>query len=265
MSFNPYNSFLDIPKVRNSIVAFLDILGFQEMMNNDHEGIILPKIYKTLRFAESIVTPGNIDQIEAWSIKLFKDSIVYGQPIESDGELELTNAFFRLAVYQLQMVMVGFFIRGGLGIGPHYMDDEIVYGPTLIEIYTLECQQAVEPRIILSKSAWELVQNYLASNKKPAQSLQNFFVLQDTDNTYFLNYLAASVVNYGDNNIAPKLISIHKKQVTEKLKQFKNNPKVWSKYFWVANYHNNFCGLYPTLNTYKIDEKFLRLEPHEII
>lgn len=50
---------------------------------------------------------------------------------------------------------------------------------------------------------------------------------------------------------------------------YESNPKIWNKYFWVANYHNYFCDnakdIPYSLNSYKIPQSFLIAKPSQII
>lgn len=43
----------------------------------------------------------------------------------------------KIAAYQCTLLEHGFFVRGGIAIGEHYMDRDIVFGSALIEAHSL--------------------------------------------------------------------------------------------------------------------------------
>jgi hypothetical protein len=59
----------------------------------------------------------------------------------------------------------------------------------------------------------------------------------------------------------------HKLAVEAKLTEFKDNPPIFSKYVWVASYHNFFCDLYREYfsDEYKIDPDLFRAKPKSIV
>src|ERR1017187_7944548 len=86
---------------------------------------------------------------------------------------------------------------------------------------------------------------------------------------FFVNYLSAIYeprlmpterrVMYPNEE---KLLA-HRSQVERYLKDTRATPKIWSKYFWVANYHNSFCDQLGMKHC-RIDESFLRQLPQHL-
>lgn len=98
-------------------------------------------------------------------IKVFTDNIVIGYPLRSvesfeGGYFELQAILEVLAEYQVGLAQEGFFIRGGIAYGNHYMDEDIVFGDALLEAVELN-KRGEPPRLTLAKSAWKMVQKYL--------------------------------------------------------------------------------------------------------
>jgi len=174
-----------------------------------------------------------------WRVKAFTDNIVLCFPMLS-GEDEagtLPIAIDRLGSFQLYMTIDGFFIRGGVAVADAYLDEEIVFGPGLLEAYATESQRARDPRIVLADSCLQ----YIA--ELPSGSL-----LKDADGQLFVNYLD-KIIWYDvydeqeGRTPAPGVdfLTQHKRLVEAKLHEYAAKPAVWSKYHWVARYHNFFC------------------------
>ena len=56
-----------------------------------------------------------------------------------------------------------------------------------------------------------------------------------------LNYLEGATEFEEEIAISVKELETHKNQVEHRLKEYRTVPSVFSKYAWVANYHNYFC------------------------
>jgi hypothetical protein len=254
---NPYVQQGKPPTTRKSVVAFLDVLGFTQSMRLAYAGGDAAQLLTSFRSAlddayerfqgkewERIIGPEKAaTETDAWHVKAFTDNIVIGYPVhprEPDAEAELGSLLLAIRDYQLEMTVRGFFLRGGVSIGELYMDDEIVFGDALIEAYETEQTAARDPRIVVSKSAQAHVRQHFGFYGHPADSPHNEVLLKDVDGQLFVNYLGAA---YDEEPELPDWSKIlqHQRAVEASLDKFKENPPIWSKYAWVANYHNFLC------------------------
>ena len=187
-----------------------------------------------------------------------------GCPIVGDGEAEVGSLILSLRYYQLDMLLQGFFVRGAISVGNNYMDNEIVFGDALMEAYDTEQSMARDPRIVLAKSAKQLVRKHLKFYGKVKDSPQHDTLLLDTDGQWFIHYLG--VLNEDDpSEVDLTRLEAHKALAEARLHSFANQPTIWSKYAWVANYHNFFCSEQGnTLNEYRIPQNLIRLRPSRI-
>ncbi|WP_374401745.1 hypothetical protein [Niveibacterium sp.] len=154
----------------------MDILGYKDLMvasskvGNEQE--VLEKLHGALERARELLKPTEAISLsdtppkDRFSLKAFTDNIVVGWPVKSDAESEFGDAFSRLAEFQLQMAIDGYFIRGGLSVGPAYVDEIAVFGGALLEAYDGESTLARDPRVVLTQisrrgdsSAPELLQS----------------------------------------------------------------------------------------------------------
>jgi hypothetical protein len=256
------------PKLRRSVVAFIDLLGYRSAVVRAHAEGRQHEFLLKLRTAltESLsrlrdIVPGHR---APWRVKAFTDNIVLCFPMLS-GEDEagtLPIAIDRLGSFQLYMTIDGFFIRGGVAVADVYFDEEIVFGPGLLEAYATESQRARDPRIVLADSCLQ----YIAESSSCS-------LLKDADGQLFVNYLN-KIIWYDvydeqeGRTPAPGVdfLTQHKRLVEAKLHEYAAEPAVWSKYHWVARYHNFFCkDCGPSLPLrYRVVDQDAAFEPQRI-
>jgi len=144
--------------------------------------------------------------------------------------------------YQLEMVLSGFFIRGGWSIGELFINEQILYGYPMIESYKLETQKALNPRIIFSEKMKVKINEHLSFYNSKYLAPQKFHVLKDNDGEYFINYLYCILDYEGIANY--NYLKSHKCIIESRMKLFEKNDKILAKYVWCAYYHNYFCNTF---------------------
>lgn len=154
----------------------------------------------------------------------------------------------------------GYLIRGAITVGDLYIDEDIIFGPALLEAYEAESKLATFPRVILCENA---VNEY-----KPAWTRKIPDLLMDSDNKVFIDYLHATVmIAYPDDRPFTEFTDGHKITIVENLQKYKNDPHIRAKYEWAAVYHNSFCDRFPDIfnNDDKIPLDLLANAPREWI
>jgi hypothetical protein len=270
---NPYITNSGQPLLTTSVVAFVDILGYKDLINDSPENSqeTLNKIHNALHQSHSSIDPKRylikpLGKKDRYALRAFTDNVVIGYPIggRGDAEVELGSIFDHLSYFQMALTMKGFFIRGAISIGGFYMDDLIVFGDGLIEAYKGEKFFARDPRIILTESALNSVKQHLTfyGNKSRAPQVRN--LLKDTDGQFFVNYLTTLYPEEG--YLYLEELSTHKKVIEDKLSNYIGNPVIWYKYFWSANYHNYWCKEQKQVDdNYIIDLSQYNLSPALIV
>jgi hypothetical protein len=257
------------PRLRKSVVAFIDLLGYTadvlsaQSKGKDAEYLIrLRKAFDSSLPQLASYLPTRAPK---WWLNTFTDNVVLGFPLfmsEDEGILQVVTR--GLSVFQLYMTLDGFFMRGGVAIGDVYFDEDIVFGPALIEAYEVESRLARDPRIVLGKSCTKYLSTQIFDN--------TFDLLKDTDDQVFLNYLNR-IIWYDiydeevskSNQKQPDFLTQHKLLVESKLKKYSPQPSVWAKYNWVARYHNFFCRECAELpETYFVDVFKIEFGPQRI-
>ena len=250
---NPYTRDGHGFRLVDSVVCFLDILGYRELVADGGEAAqrsfhnALAESYPMM-LAEMGYDPGD-DYPPLFALKTFTDNVVLARPIgpRNDGESELGNVAMAVGALQTQLALKGFFVRGGIAFGPAYVDDFGVFGDALLQAYYGECQLARDPRIILCASARAQVIQHIGYYADPAHSPQNREMRQDSDGQAFVSYLEHLAPAPYEGGFALDAIATHRDVVADRLRRFRDKPILWAKYEWVARYHNHFCERYADL------------------
>ena len=271
---NPYINEDGQRELHKSIIAFVDILGFKDLVRNAKKKGKSQEVFKDFHHVlstwfnrieemqkKSFEMPFIGGRKDDYTIRIFTDCIVIGCPIKQDGNrynfIEGCNEFFdiltTLYIFQLEMINQGYFVRGAIAVDELYMDDIIIYGNGISEAYEAESKLAKFPRIILTESAETMfMQIDEAFCKNKGQNYLTPYLYKDEDGLLFLNYLESIKIGESNYEFVDELEK-HKQLLEEKLSEYKNKLQILEKYIWVAKYHNFFCNQPPYYNDYFVD------------
>ena len=157
----------------NSYVAFLDMLGFKgvcgkKVLNcaeikaifNDIE---LLKMQYDNGFSELII-PDNVRKNTTFTI--MSDSVVVSAPDNDDGLLFI---LYLCSFIQNLLLKNKILLRGGIARDEFFKCENIMFGPALVEAYSIESSLAIYPRIVLADSIINDLKNRGAFAKKGVQ------------------------------------------------------------------------------------------------
>jgi hypothetical protein len=232
------------PVHRTSYCAFLDVLGFSDRIGEsfkEKKGNQLLQAFHEILSKQIKSLKENTDESLLY-FKSFTDNVILAHPRFSDDlESEFGFILWALSEYQFEMARHGFFIRGGLSVGDLFVDENSVYGPALIEAYGLESKTAINPIVVLSNDVMGLVLHHCSYYQGEAAP-QNRDVLVNSDGRFFINYLAECILDTGDSyDVSWSALKQHKRQVESALNKYRHLPAIFSKFSWLAAYHNYFC------------------------
>jgi hypothetical protein len=232
------------------LLSYLDVLGFRDMIDKSKTNVY--KVQETFallhhmklqysgmrRFATTDgKTPRPITHF-----KNFSDLIIRATELVDDDMLAdyLNLEFMALAGTQCNSVCQGDLLRGAVCIGDLYIDDDVTFGPALVEAYTLESTVAVFPRIVIDK---EVIRK---SRYEADGPIWNDFVARGEDGVYFIDYLFGSFLDRWSYPVeeqipANAMLLIHKEFVEELLMTWtkEGEYRKRQKALWLAQYHNS--------------------------
>src|SRR5258705_10405392 len=131
-----------------SVVAFLDILGFKELVTKGKLSVVLGAmeiIKKRIKLIDSFRdSPLKSSQ--------FSDSLIISAPDNDDGVIHLVHFTSLLAS---QLCLSGIWTRGALTMGQMHHRGDVAFGPALIDAVEMERELAIYPRILTTCSLAE--------------------------------------------------------------------------------------------------------------
>jgi hypothetical protein len=170
---------------KDKLVAFVDVLGFSDIVNNSHN----EKIESYYTYLESNFK----DHISKTGLQylFISDSIVILADESKENIFELTRLLTKI---QCGLLLNNIVLRGAISFGNLYINKEgnIIVGNGLIRAYNLE-KQAVNPRIILDrqliskyfKGSDDFISCFTATTKA---GYKRNYVKMDADNYPYINY-----------------------------------------------------------------------------
>ena len=234
-------------KVKDHVILFLDMLGYSSLLskckNKEEENDYLIKIRGIMADLANYIDEHNrfVDsrqdlKLSRFKSLLFSDNILFFAPYEDETDMHnlYMNLLYALSLFITQYVKEEIFFRGGITRGNLYYDEQLhfVFGSGLVQAHYLEDKVAIQPRIIIDKS---LNPSYVLSG-----------ITLDDDGNCFLDYLELGysiMCNKGaiHREHFENCLMEQKYAVTNALKNYVGCEKVYNKYRWLANYHNQFC------------------------
>ncbi|MDU6248373.1 MAG: hypothetical protein E6612_05580, partial [Paeniclostridium sordellii] len=126
----------DNPSLVNSMVCAIDILGFSQMIVDSCRDGYGDKLLKEINYLitknKQCITPNKYSK---GKVKIFTDNMVVAYPIKDDGEKELDEILENVSEYQFNLSLEGLFVRGGVSVGDFYINEDIVFGPALLDAH----------------------------------------------------------------------------------------------------------------------------------
>lgn len=203
-------------------VAFIDILGFAEMVRVDCESSDPPRHLQLLYDSHMRAISLFGKDLESGLIQ-FSDSIVFSRPFDL-GKLE--GFLNDIATWQKSLLLDGLLCRGGITFGKHFVKDKFLFSKAMIDAYVLESSRARFPRIVVSD---DLLQ--LASSTVKIGSLK---LHKEDDGATFVDYLRW--VNEEEKN---KLVTAVK-SITSEASELSSS--VQEKSRWLSRYADHALG-----------------------
>lgn len=260
---------LDKQIQKNHIVAFIDILGYSNLLLslNDEESdkhyLKISRIYQNLDNLDDFDTPFSPKKDfiarSGLIIRFFSDNILLAVPCVGNKEENFDNylnlLFLIMGLQHQFLCESNSLLRGGVTIGKFVADERCVYGAGLVKAAQLE-KEAKFPRVILDSEIFKSLY------RKPLMSKEldyktKFLIIKDNE-TFFLNYqfftFKLSLSKFRDINstdLISKCPSNKSRELKKKVRLslihlIKRDgqtsiPRVLEKIEWATNYFNIGC------------------------
>jgi hypothetical protein len=214
------------------VVAFIDVLGFRDAVNGATKTPekVIEDIQKA--FTDSLTFLQNSPAKKWSSIRMFSDCICISA--EKEHVLDLLA---ELAFVQLSFATNELFVRGGVSIGNHFEDDQIIFSRGLIGAYDLE-QRTTYPRIAVAQEVIDLI-SQRNDGTRP-------LLLRAPDQEWFIDYL--QIVRPEEFGFVSFMKDVyqtlagHQQALIRKARVSWKDPKLLLKFRWLVEYHNFKCS-----------------------
>jgi|SRR5438034_6275931 len=160
------------------VVAFVDVLGYKALTSMpdqacQHTVALISKHLAASRYDAEV--NGFITKAgRHFSARLFSDCICMSDEVSGTG---CRNVVIQVAELAQNLTRNGIYVRGGVSIGRHFQDVNIVFGEGIVRAYEIEHVRAKVPRVVLEVGIAE---------RLPADVVQ--LVSTDVDGELFVDF-----------------------------------------------------------------------------
>lgn len=151
---------IDLEATRNidyqdSYVAFLDVLGFKELVlgkTTESQNMLASYfgiVGEVIKYLNRIPSKKDIGSI------VISDSIIFSVPLKNDGGQDnLQQLCIAVGLLQQHLALKNIWLRGGISFGKTYFDkrNNQIVGPAYINAFELESKIAKYPRVVLDSA-----------------------------------------------------------------------------------------------------------------
>lgn len=225
---------------RKSVITFLDILGFQEIVNSYGADDISKMLDAVSEVAGNALQPGG----ERTEILSFSDSIIRMRPTKDGDFIEnLIHEVRDLAWAQWSLMEHGILVRGGTTIGEVLSAPGRAFGPGFVRAYKLESSLAGAPRIVIDPAVVENIRAQLrtmqSEDRERTINLLRIHLRHGDDGLWCIDYIA-SVTSRMDQDPGECVCALQRfrNTIIAKTNGIKSDSLVLPKYLWLIRYHN---------------------------
>ena len=241
-------------KSDNVIVCFLDVLGYQQLVdgkspeevyNNFLKAVSLKDIMER-KYKEGSTVSKNIN------MQILSDSIIFTIDLDNISDFHesfklldkkgfATDYFFYFIIsfYIYFVINVKYLLRGGIAKGQYYQEkldkpeNQFIFSKAQVEAFRLE-NVAYFPRVVVS----DILCKQISEDTNISDMIKES-IIKDRDGLYYLDIYRFFLIKKFNEKLRKELLSSICEVIKSKLKKHKGNFKIMQKYEWFLNYHND--------------------------
>lgn len=240
---------------KNSVVTFLDILGFREIIKTSDASVVSEMLDA---IGETAATPVGADG-DLTHVISFSDSVIRARPTGQEPAYDaLLHEIQDLAASQWSLMEFGILVRGGITIGDVATSEGRAFGPAFVRAYDLESSLASSPRIIVDPIVIEHIREHVGNASEKTKKRDIIADLKQHirlggDGLWFVDYLSSVSITMGDPPEVESTMLRFKETIVEKANKLRTDSLVLPKLLWLIRYHNSSAKrLFPTNKDLKI-------------
>ena len=160
----------------------------------------------------------------------FSDCLVLSATL---NDRAITGLVTSLLYLSGNLAELGAYARGAVYLGQLCHEQDLCFGPSLINAYELERNKAVYPRIVFSPEAYEAVAQGNLTSLGPSAP----YLREDVDGQRFLDFLNQTALHFSWPSPADQMRVI-RRELDRQFSFSKIPPRVREKLVWLAHYFN---------------------------
>jgi hypothetical protein len=245
---------------QNRIVAFIDILGYKEILEeferdaqekDTEQGtriLTSTKVNEFLNTFKSVTATLDEKNIRYY---LFSDNICITADYIENPRLAI-EILFTISDLFFAFAKKGYFLRGAVEMGKFIDEPMIALGNPLTKAYLAESKVANYPRILLSKEYYDFVSNFLVNEGASIydENIKEHLVYSSCE-LYYLNVFY--YVFQTPDKVA--FFTSFREKILENLQKTSRKESLYVKYEWLANLFNKFLLKYSSELVYTEEEE----------
>jgi hypothetical protein len=214
-----------------SIISYLDILGFRELVETKTAG----EISQVLRILAESVEPSQMFKSEKIQFTKFSDTVIRSMPAAKHYPRNFLFELRSIMYAQIALIPRGITVRGAVTVGDIVQSWKVVYGPGVVRAYELESRKGSPPRIVVDEEALSRLQP--AIDKEQLGGELDGLIRRE-GSTIYLDYLRACEheLNVPEQEY-PMFLALHRDLIRKGLAKGAVHPFLLPKYEWLKEYH----------------------------
>lgn len=229
----------------NSLLTYIDILGFQELIEKKTAN----DISRAIRVVREAVSPGQLRRAfheePAENYINFSDLSIVQTPLFKKKLWTPKGSIFTqiLRMVHVQSILLfdhGILIRGGMTVGNAAMSYRQLFGPAIVRAYHLESVVARFPRIVIDETVLEEASKnadvWMHDRETEVRAVRGLLHM-DFDGELFIDYLRVIHGELNNPEAYPTYLERHQQLIDEGLVKYRSKPSVLSKFKWLREYH----------------------------
>jgi hypothetical protein len=240
-------------KYEQRIVAYLDILGWSELLKetveNDLRRHQLWDCLKRLR-----VLIDSKDELKEYGLDGYYQASVFSDHIVLSAEKSYVFEIVRdIQALAFSLLQQGFLVRGAIVHGLLYHDEKYIFGPALVDAHFVESKVAKYPRIVVAEALIDKIKKEEMVELEVGSDPQRYYKLLrlDRDGVWHVDYLChGSTTEYKEHY----LLIPAKNKIDYLLSRFRKQSITYSdsktldirmKLNWLVSYFKEVALEYP--------------------
>jgi len=203
-----------------AVVAFMDVLGFAEMVQADSRAPAATRLMTFLQIFQ------DIRETYGGAVRMFSDSIVIEASLDLEGVKSVISIAGKL---QREFLRGGILVRGGVAFGKHFSDANTIYSEALVNAYYIESKKARNPRIVVDPNLIDFFSNHPTATDADRMWLSDN-LCRDRDGFLFIEYIGVQNIEELTPNVAQVIAD-----------SAKGNDSIVDKVCWMLDYHSFSC------------------------